>query len=161
MNVTEIMSKPVITVGEDSTLEEIARLMLQHRIACVPVVNGNSKLVGLVTESTYTAREKFLPFAGVSLSQLFGHYLGKEEVDKIYEAARKIKARDVMDTHVTSATEGELVRQVLEKMVKHSVTHVPVLRDGVPVGMVARHDLLKMMLERKHGSQEEPQPEAQ
>lgn len=149
MKVKEIMAQPVITVGEDSTLEEIAKTMLQHRIGCVPVVNAGSKLVGLVTESSFTAKEKWVPFTRLSLPQLFGDYLGSGEVDSIYLAARKITAREVMSTAVITVTEEDLVRMVLEKMVKHSVTHFPVLRGGVPVGIVTRHDLLKMMLERK------------
>ena len=150
MKVKEIMAQPVITVSEDSSLEEIAKMMLQHRIACVPVANASSKLVGLVTESTFTAREKWLPFTRLSLPQLFGHYLGTGEVDSIYEAARRITAREVMSTNLITVTEDELVRVVLEKMLRHGVNNIPVVKDGVPVGMVTRHDLLKMMLEREH-----------
>lgn len=149
MKVKEIMAQPVITVGEDSSLEEIAKIMLQNRIACVVVVDASSKLVGLVTESNFTAHEKWLPFTRLSLPQLFGDYLGSGEVDSIYRAARKITAREVMSTSVIAVTEEETVRVVLEKMVKHGVTHIPVLLDGSPVGMVTRHDLLKMMLERE------------
>lgn len=149
MKVKEIMAQPVITTSEESSLEEIAKIMLQHRIACVPVVNASSKLVGLMTESNFTAKEKWLPFTRLSLPQLFGDYLGSGEVDSLYEAARKITAREVMSTGVITVTEEELVRVVLEKMVRHGVTNIPVVRDDVPVGMVARHDLLKMMLERE------------
>ncbi|MBI2487629.1 MAG: CBS domain-containing protein [Deltaproteobacteria bacterium] len=37
MKVREIMVRPVIVVREDTTLEGIARIMLDHRIGCVPV----------------------------------------------------------------------------------------------------------------------------
>lgn len=150
MRVRDIMTQPVITVNEDTTLEEIAQIMLQHRIACVPVLNDNSKLVGTVTESIFTAKEKWLPFAGMSLTELFGTLLGKEQVDSVYEGARKIKAREIMNTAVLTVSEEDLVREVLEKMLRHSVGHILVVRDGLLVGIVARHDLLKMMLEREN-----------
>ncbi len=156
MKVREIMSHPVITVSEDTSLEEIAKIMLQHRIACVPVVDADSKLVGIVTESNFTAKEKWLPFTRLSLPQLFGDYMGSGEVDSIYQAARTITAREVMSTSVIAVTEEELVRVVLEKMVGNSVAHIPVVRDGVPVGMVTRHDLLKMMLEHENKLESEP-----
>lgn len=147
MRVKQIMSQPVITVREEATLEEVAKIMLAHRIACVPVVNDAGVIVGVVTESDFTAKEKSFPFAGFSLPQLFGHFIDKGEVDSIYQAARNITAREIMTTQVISVTENELVRAVLEQMHKHQINHVPVVRNGVPVGIVARHDILKMMLE--------------
>ena len=149
MKVERIMSRPVITVGEDATLEEVARIMLQHRIACVPVVDANSAVVGIVTEASFTAKEKWVPFTRLSLPQLFGNYLGAGEVDSFYEAARKITAREVMSAGVTTVNEDALVREVLEKMLNREVNHVLVVKDGVPVGIVARHDLLKMLLEQE------------
>ena len=151
MIVKEIMTQPVVTAREDSTLEEIARKMLDCRIACLPIVDSKSKLVGIVTESTFTARERWMPFTRLSIPELFGQLLGTEQVDSIYEAARKTTAREIMNTAVVTVTENQLVRDVLEKMLEHSVSHIPVVRDGVPVGIVSRHDLLKMMLERQPG----------
>jgi CBS-domain-containing membrane protein len=48
--VSEVMSKDVKTVGEDTTLEDIVRLMERQRIKRVPVLHGN-KVVGIVTRS--------------------------------------------------------------------------------------------------------------
>jgi CBS domain-containing protein len=124
----------------------------------VPVVNDSGVLVGIVTESDFTAKEKWLPFARFSIPQLFGHYLSTEEVDPIYQAARNIAAREVMSTHVNTVTEDEMVRVVLEQMLRHNINHVPVVRDGLPVGIVARHDLLKMILEQEH--QKDPAKDA-
>jgi CBS domain-containing protein len=140
------MTQPVVVVREDSTLKEIAKTMLERRIACVPVVNESGAIVGIVTESDFTAKEKRMPFTKYSLPQLFGQYLSDGEVDPIYQASRSITAREIMSEHVITVTEDDLVRMVLEKMLQHNVNHVPVVKDGEPVGIVARHDLLKMML---------------
>ncbi len=51
-----------------------------------------------------------------------------------------------MDAAVVTVTEGEPVADVVERMLRHDITRVPVVRDGVPVGVVARHDLLRMMV---------------
>ena len=50
MKVSEIMVHPVIVVNEDATVEEIAKIMLDRRIGCVPVVDREGKLVGIVTD---------------------------------------------------------------------------------------------------------------
>jgi CBS-domain-containing membrane protein len=50
LRVKEVMSEPAITVSPEATIKEAARLMVEHKIGCVPVVEG-STLVGIVTET--------------------------------------------------------------------------------------------------------------
>jgi CBS domain-containing protein len=50
IDVSEVMSKEVLSVSPDTTLREAARRMLRHGIGCLPVVEGDT-LVGLVTET--------------------------------------------------------------------------------------------------------------
>ncbi len=49
--VEEVMTPQPITVAPTDTLREAARLMLTHRIGCLPVVERDGRLVGLVTET--------------------------------------------------------------------------------------------------------------
>jgi CBS domain-containing protein len=48
--VKEVMSEPAITIAPDATIQEATRLMLEHKIGCLPVVEGHT-LVGIVTET--------------------------------------------------------------------------------------------------------------
>ncbi|NYT20341.1 MAG: CBS domain-containing protein [Methanomicrobiales archaeon] len=48
--VREIMSHPVITIGEDAEIEEAASLMLSHKIARLPVVR-DGRLIGIVARA--------------------------------------------------------------------------------------------------------------
>lgn len=48
--VREVMSSPVITINEEADIEEAAALMLQHRIARIPVMKG-THLVGIITRA--------------------------------------------------------------------------------------------------------------
>ena len=50
MKVKEIMTTSVISVPEDATIEDAARLLARYRISGLPVVNADGALVGLVTE---------------------------------------------------------------------------------------------------------------
>jgi CBS domain-containing protein len=45
----DIMSKPLITVEEDTHLYDVAKKMVKHKIRRLPVVNDNNTLVGIVT----------------------------------------------------------------------------------------------------------------
>ena len=51
IDVREVMTHPVITVGEETRASEAARLMLRHRIGCVPVVDADGAPLGLLTET--------------------------------------------------------------------------------------------------------------
>ena len=61
--VAEIMTKPVITIGPDDTVEEAARLLLKHRIGGLPVVR-DGELVGIITETDILAA--FLAVMGIT-----------------------------------------------------------------------------------------------
>lgn len=50
LNVKEVMSEPAITIGANGTVKEAARQMIEHKIGCLPVVEGYT-LVGIVTET--------------------------------------------------------------------------------------------------------------
>ena len=48
--IKEVMTNDVITIGPEADVKEAARIMLEHRIGCLPVVDSG-KLVGLISES--------------------------------------------------------------------------------------------------------------
>lgn len=50
LRVRQIMSRPVITVEGDCPLEEAARIMVENKISCLPVMDGE-KLAGIITET--------------------------------------------------------------------------------------------------------------
>jgi CBS domain-containing protein len=57
MKVKQIMTTNVISVPEDQTIEDAARLLSSHRISGLPVVNQDGALVGLVTEYDLISKE--------------------------------------------------------------------------------------------------------
>jgi len=150
VKVKEIMVQPVIVAEEDTTLEEIARMMLDNRIGCVPVVDGKGKLTGIVTESDFLAKEHSVPFSTFQAPQLFGKWVPKEGIEEIYKAARTITAKEIMTSPVITVTEEDPIEEAVIKLLSHDINHVPVVRKGIPVGIVARHDLLNLMVQNKH-----------
>ncbi|NJE45883.1 IMP dehydrogenase [Thermococcus sp. GR7] len=57
--VREVMTKDVITVPEDIAVEDALNLMVENRIARLPVVDGDGKLVGIITVSGLMMRKKY------------------------------------------------------------------------------------------------------
>ena len=145
MNAAEIMSRPAITVREGTTLEEIARTLLEHRIGSVPVVDEDGKLVGIVSESDFAGKERGVPFTAFHAPNILGQWITKDGVERIYEASRRMTARDIMTSPVETLTEDTTVTDIVRRMIRQDLKRLPVVRGGRPVGMVTHHDLLRVV----------------
>ena len=145
MNIKEIMIKPVITVNEETTLEQTARTMLDNNIGGVPVVDSEGKLKGIITESDFAAKEKYIPFSTFSAPKILGHWLPIDGIEGIYEASRNITAKEIMTSNVITVDEDQTVEEAVEMMLQNDINRIVVVRDEKPIGIIARRDILRMM----------------
>ncbi|MGB2693413.1 MAG: CBS domain-containing protein [Thermodesulfobacteriota bacterium] len=151
MKVSEIMTEPVLTITQDRSLEEVAHKMLDSKVGGLPVVDDEGKIVGMVTESDFSAKEHAIPFSRNYAPQLFGEWMSKEGVDKAYQAARSIQVKEIMSSPAITIAEDDTVAEAVRRMLEQKVHRLPVVRDGVPIGIVSRHDLLKMVVQKFQG----------
>lgn len=150
--VRDVMVSPVITMTADTPLAEIANTMLECQIGAVVIVDSGGQLTGIVTESTLTCDR---PQRGAGRQQrltLFGQSLAHDGIERIYAASKTLTARQVMTSPVHTATEDEPISHVVARMIAHDINRVPVVRDGLPVGIVARSDLLKLLAHTDTGA---------
>lgn len=147
-----IMSRPPITVGRETSLAEAAELMLDSGVGSLLVVDPSGRLVGIVTDSDFAARPAGIPFTALRLPQVLGEWLGEDGVERIYQEARRRTVAEIMTGNVYTVSSADCVESALRLMMEQNIKHVPVIDDGKPLGMVARHDLLKMMLEAVPGA---------
>lgn len=146
MKVKDIMTAPVVTVKAEQTLEEAAQLMLDKHVGGIPVVDDEGKVIGMVTESDYSAKEHAIPFSRIYAPQLFGEWMSKEGIEKAYEAARNITVDKIMTAPVITISPEDTLAEAVRKMLERRIHRVVVAEDGVPVGIVSRHDLLKLVV---------------
>lgn len=144
--VRDIMTAPAVTVTREISLEDAAETMLDREIGSLVVVDGSGKAVGIVTDSDFGARPARVPFSTFRSRKLLDKWLGKENAEEIYEEARATTVGEIMRSPLRTVELEASIDRVLEVMLDHDVKHVPVVDDGGrAVGMVARHDLLKML----------------
>lgn len=142
----DIMTSPAVTVSRTTSLEEAADTMLDREVGSLVVVEESGKAVGIVTDSDFSARPARIPFSTFRSRELLGQWLGKQNAEEIYDEARELNVEEIMTTPLHSVELSGSLDRVLEIMLDQDVKHVPVLDEGGrPVGMVARHDLLKML----------------
>jgi CBS domain-containing protein len=143
--VREIMTTPVITVGPDLSVKDLAALFRDKRFGGAPVVE-NGKLVGIVTEGDLMALDADVQFP--HYFELFDSiiYLGSQK--KFKEQLQKAAAatvRELMTHDVQTVTPDDPARKAATLMSRHRFDRVPVVQDGAVVGLVTRHDIIKLV----------------
>jgi CBS domain-containing protein len=132
MKLAEIMTQPPITVRDDATVDEVAARMIVQKVGCLPVVNPAGQLVGIVTPWDFGPKQGSCPFPPFCAS---GH-----------PGPPTRTAREIMTPQPIALTEEASILEAGAKMLHLGFDHIPVVRHGVPVGVVAREDLLRLML---------------
>ncbi|MBY0312418.1 MAG: CBS domain-containing protein [Phycisphaerales bacterium] len=142
----DLMTPNPVTVGLDMPLPEVAKLMSARDIGAVPVVDDAGMLRGIITESDFTGVARCVPFTMDLAPVIFGARAATlKELEQIYAQASKLTAREAMSEKVVSVGPEEELGQVVRLMLDRKLKHVPVVVGGKPVGMIARHDVLKLM----------------
>lgn len=85
MKARELMTQPVVSVRTDASLAEVAKTMVQCRVGCVPVVDEESQLRGMITQTDFAANEHGVPFSTEAVLHMFSHPLSGQEIDKVRE----------------------------------------------------------------------------
>lgn len=142
MNVSDIMTRGVVTVGPDTTVAEIARLMRDHRIGAVPVVNAKGHLAGIVSDQDLL---RYPPKDSLHASWLRLFDKNTICLEDIAATGHRA-ARDVMVRRVTTVSDEMPVGVLAGLMRRLRRKHVPVMHDGALVGIVSRSDLLDALL---------------
>ncbi|SHI36192.1 CBS domain-containing protein [Desulfofundulus thermosubterraneus] len=132
----EIMTVPVITCTPDTTIEEAARILLEKNIHCLPVVDRENKLVGIVTESDLIFQFSAVPVGG-TLRQL----LGRKKAPRTGHTIGEIMVRKV-----TTVYPNDPIQKAIRLIIKHGFGRIPVVdENNRVVGIVARKDILHFL----------------
>ena len=144
----EVMSRNLVSVGTETKVFEIARLLAQNRIGGVPVVDNNGRLLGVVTEGDLFPKEKPYPFSLEKGPALLGQWFDTPHLQEAYGEVRNLTAADVMVRNVWAVDVESDVEEVAVAMMERKSDRVPVLQDDRVVGIITRLDLIHhMMLE--------------
>ncbi len=138
----DVMTTPVYTVGPDTPIPEVARLLVERHISGVPVVDEAGRLVGIVTEADLLPKEAGP--AGLPLAALF-----EPDAPEVREHLRRYRGRlvrEVMTREVVTATEDTPAQQLAVLMLRKQVNRIPIVRGDRVVGIVTRNDLLRVFL---------------
>ena len=143
MNVSEIMTKDVVTGSAQDTVDSAAALMLDKNISSLPVVDSEQKLIGIITESDFVGKEVQIPHALASLRCLFGKLSRVSDVEQIYQEAKAMPLEKVMTKSPTTVSPEDSITKVVDIMSSKGFKRLPVVDAGKVVGIITRKDLIK------------------
>lgn len=145
MKAKDIMTRPVVTVTPQTPVQDAVRLMLEHHISGLPVIDESGELVGIVTEADLLLKET-QPKPQQPVVDWFGRSLWLERWLSGY---RKVKGRivgEVMTHNVVTAGEDTPAHELASLMTRFQVNRLPIVRGRQVVGIVTRADILKLFL---------------
>lgn len=137
-----IMTTEVTTVGPDTTIQEVARILSEKHFSAVPVVDDQGAIVGIVTDGDLLHREELGTDTQCAIDPM--------GADCVKSHGRY--ARDVMSRDVVTATEQTSLAEIAEMMDARHIKRVPVARAGRLVGIVSRADIVGALAARPEGS---------
>lgn len=139
----DIMSKNVVTISPKATVEELARLLIKHKISGVPVVDNAKNLIGIVTENDLINQNKRLHIP--TIIRLFDAFIvfGSGRVQEEIKKMTASKVDEICTKEVVSITEETSLEEVATIMSEKNIHLLPVVRDSVVVGIVGKADVVK------------------
>jgi CBS domain-containing protein len=144
MQARDIMTSPVITAGPNSTIEDIAGILLDRKISAVPIVDETGQALGLVSEADLMRR----PELGTSWERPWWLRImsSTEDLAWDYMKARGQLASEVMTPEVLGVDPFAPLATVVRKMERERVKRVLVTEDGKLLGIITRADLVRAMM---------------
>jgi CBS domain-containing protein len=146
MHARDVMTKDVVTVGPETTVGEIAALLVRHRIGAVPVVSSDDRrLLVLVSQTDLVHRSE----TGTEKRRKWWleAFADPDAKAREYVRSHGHKAQDVMTRMVISVSESASLAEVADALDTHRIRQVPVVTDGRLAGMISRADLVRALAE--------------
>lgn len=138
MKISELMHRDVISVSPETTLKEVAALLVEHRISGLPVCSPDGRVVGVVSEADILIKEHEAP------SEPAG-FLGRI-FETAYGDRGRFEARtagDAMTSPAITVSPLQDVSEAARLMTTRKVNRLPVLEHSTLVGILTRADLVR------------------
>ena len=136
-----IMNTTVFTVTPETSVTDIAKVMLERHISGVPVVDEHNRLLGIVSQGDLMRRSDtetdWRPSWWLSL------FRSTESAAQTFIKTHGTHAAEVMTRSVVTVTSETPVSEIARLLEKNRIKRVPVVDDGKLVGIVSRGDLLR------------------
>lgn len=142
MQARDVMVSPVVTVGPNATVPQVARLLMERRISAVPVVDADNRVLGIVSEADLMHRAE----SGTERSSSWWLRLLTSDAESAaeYVKSHAVKVQDIMTRDVATAAPEMPLAELAMLLEELQIKRVPIVnKEGRLVGIVSRANLLQ------------------
>ncbi|MCK7624331.1 CBS domain-containing protein [Streptomyces sp. RS10V-4] len=137
--VREVMTQPVAAVDHAARFKEIVGTLRRRRVSALPVLAGDGRVIGVVSEADLLPKEGFREADPERLARL-------RQTDDV-RRAEAVTAGELMTSPAVTVRADATLAQAARTMARAGVKRLPVVTaDGMLAGIVSRADLLKVFL---------------
>ncbi|MFF7886593.1 CBS domain-containing protein [Streptomyces sp. NPDC007896] len=137
--VSDVMTHTVAAIGRKANFKEIVQLMEQWKVSALPVLEGEGRVVGVVSEADLLPKEEFRDSDPDRYTQL-------RRLSDLAKAGA-VTAEDLMTAPAVTVLANATLAQAARTMAHAKVKRLPVVDEvGLLEGVVSRGDLLKVFL---------------
>src|SRR3989338_6812176 len=164
VKVSDIMTKKIVALGPDDSLEKATQLFEEHNFDGFPVINDDGRLIGIVTAYDMVSQSyaTHLPSLINILESVYNNKAGDKDLKEQFDRVRVIKIRDMMNEDPLVVGPEVRVEDLAKEFIQHHrVNPIPVIdSDKKLLGVVSRFDIIrffdekyfnKMLAESGHG----------
>jgi CBS domain-containing protein len=143
----DIMTRIIITVSPQTEITEAAKILLEHHINGLPVVDTGGKLVGIICQSDLITLQKKIRLP--SVFNLLDTFIPIRSQKSIDQEMSKIAAARVVDAMTSDPVfiDPEMdIEEIATLMVEKSIHTLPVVERGKLVGIIGKEDVLTTIM---------------
>ncbi|MFD3889161.1 CBS domain-containing protein [Streptomyces microflavus] len=134
--VSDVMSHTPVAVGSHASYRQVVELMSESKVSALPVLAGEGRVVGVVSEADLLPKEAFREGGPPAAAQL----------DEAFKAAA-VLVEDLMSSPAVTVHPDAPIAEAARIMARKHVKRLPVVNsEGLLEGVVSRGDLLKVFL---------------
>lgn len=144
MQAHEIMKNQVVKVKEQDSVESVIKKLIEYGINGLPVVNDRNEIVAYISD------EDIIRYIGkpndIVIGTLFFAQVFKVDEEEFEERAQKIRELNVMEIAqkaVYKVKWDEEIENIAEILGKKEIKKLPVVRNGILVGIISRGDVIR------------------
>jgi len=143
----DIMKKEVITVSPETAVVQAAKLLLEHHINGLPVVDNEGYLRGIICQSDLISQQKKIPLPSFFIMlDGFIPLTSSKHIEKELRKMSAIKVSEAMTPDPVTVGPETVLEDVATLMVKSNIHSLPVLDQEKLVGIIGKEDILRTLM---------------
>lgn len=146
MIVEDIMTKDVVTVTADMSIQEVANILAQHGIHGVPVVDADMKIMGIITETDFFTKDASNMHLPSFIDFIKNEKIEEEQKNESVEALLNATAADIMSANCFVVSPSFETQDLIKifKEVRYKTIPVVDVNEKL-VGIVTLADIIKLI----------------